>query len=178
MCSSDLNNESGEEIAAKTELPAPEAPTAPPAEAPKGVESPPPTPPPEVQPPAAKPAENPPAARPAAEPKPAAKAEPKPVAKAEPKPAEKPPSGKRLVTDAWKAVDAGEYDKAHGLFDRAFEASGSATALYGRGYTNEKLGDKVSAADDYCHALAVGGLDVDMTREVEGGLRRVGRACN
>lgn len=184
---SSRGGETPEKPVASAELPAPPVET-PPAEA---AVAPPVAP--AVETPAAPPVEAPVAAAPVAAP-PAPPPEAKPVkapetrttkppeARTEAKPTEKPPeakpSSKKLVSEAWKAVDAGDFQKAHGLFDRAFESTNSATALYGRGYANEKLGDKVSAADDYCHALAVGGLDVDMTREVEGGLRRVGRTCN
>jgi hypothetical protein len=86
-------------------------------------------------------------------------------------------SARGLVAQGWQAVEEGDFRKAHGLFDRALQSQTSSDALYGRGYANEKLGDSVSASDDYCQALARGGLGVDLSREVQAGLRRVGRGC-
>lgn len=87
-------------------------------------------------------------------------------------------SPKKLVEQGWKAVEAGDYTKAHGLFDRALQGGTGADALFGRGYANEKLGDGVSATDDYCRALNGGAVSIDMQREIEGGLRRLGRSCS
>lgn len=139
-------------------------------------------PPAVVKPPAVAAEQSPPVEKP--EPKPIAKAEPKPVAEAEPKPvakAEAPAGGgsARSLTDAgWKAIDKGDLEAAHGFFARALQKdAGSAWALYGRGYANEKLGDKVSAGADYCAAQAAAGSDAELTRELSGGLRRLGRGC-
>ena len=115
----------------------------------------------------------------AAEPK---AAEPK---AAEPKAAEPkaaaPASGgnARTLTDAgWKAIDGGDVTGAHGLFARALQKDpGSAWALYGRGYANEKLGDTVSASADYCAARGRSGADTELQRELDGGLRRLGAGC-
>jgi hypothetical protein len=83
----------------------------------------------------------------------------------------------KLIEQGWKAVDAGDMTKAHGLFSRALQGGGSSNALYGRGYANEKLGDTVSAGDDYCNALRGGAVSTDIQREIEGGLRRLGKSC-
>ncbi|MFZ5475137.1 MAG: MJ0042-type zinc finger domain-containing protein [Myxococcota bacterium] len=86
-------------------------------------------------------------------------------------------SATSLVSQGWKAVEAGDMLKAHGLFDRALQKKpGNASALYGRGYANEKMGDTVSAGSDYCEAMA-NGPDADTSRELNAGLRRVGRGC-
>jgi predicted Zn finger-like uncharacterized protein len=87
-------------------------------------------------------------------------------------------SPKKLVEQGWKAVEAGDYTKAHGLFDRALQGGTGADALFGRGYANEKLGDTNSASDDYCRALSGSAVTIDMQREIEGGLRRLGRTCS
>ncbi len=85
----------------------------------------------------------------------------------------------RSLTDAgWKAIDKGDLQGAHGLFGRALQKdAGSAWALYGRGYANEKLGDKVSAASDYCSAQSRAGGDTELARELSSGLRRVAAGC-
>ena len=118
------------------------------------------------------------AARPA-EPKPA---EPKPVAAkpAEPKPAAEKGGGsaRTLADQGWKAMDKGDVESAHGFFSRALQKDPNAGwALYGRGYANEKLGDKVSAKADYCTALSGAGTDTELSRELAGGLRRLGGGC-
>ncbi|GDX78376.1 hypothetical protein LBMAG42_01870 [Deltaproteobacteria bacterium] len=107
-------------------------------------------------------------AKPAAAPKP----------EAAPKPAAGGGSAKSLADQGWKAMDKGDTEGAHGLFARALQKDpSSAWALYGRGYANEKLGDKVSAKADYCMATANAGSDTELTRELAGGLRRVGGGC-
>jgi formylglycine-generating enzyme required for sulfatase activity len=85
-------------------------------------------------------------------------------------------SPKKLIGQAWKSIETGEYEKAHSLFDRALQGGPSVDALYGRGYANEKLGDAESAADDYCQAIASGAAP-ETSREIEARLRRVGRSC-
>ncbi|MDP2308799.1 MAG: hypothetical protein Q8P18_22450 [Pseudomonadota bacterium] len=87
-------------------------------------------------------------------------------------------SPKKLVEQGWKAVEAGDYTKAHGLFERALQGGSAADALFGRGYANEKLGDGVSASNDYCRALKGAAVSIDMQREIEGGLRRLGHSCS
>jgi uncharacterized caspase-like protein len=85
----------------------------------------------------------------------------------------------RSLNDAgWKAIDKGDLEGAHGFFTRALQKDARAGwALYGRGYANEKLGDKLSAAADYCSARAVATSDADLARELDGGLRRLGKGC-
>ncbi len=87
-------------------------------------------------------------------------------------------NAKQLTDQGWKAMDKGDVEGAHGLFSRALQKNGgSADALYGRGYANEKLGDKVSARADYCAALDHVGTDTDLSRELTGSLRRLGVGC-
>ncbi len=116
-----------------------------------------------------------------AAPKPAVAAVPRPAPKpavAAPKPAETGGSAKSLTAQGWKAMDDGDANAAHGFFARALQKSpGSAGALYGRGYANERLGDKGSAKSDYCSASAKAGADTELVRELESGLRRVGGPC-
>lgn len=118
-------------------------------------------------------------APPVAAPKPAVAAAPRPAPKsAAPKPAETGGSAKGLTDQGWKAMDVGDANGAHGFFARALQKSpGSAWALYGRGYANEKLGDKGSAKADYCAATAKAGTDIELVRELEGGLGRIGGGC-
>ncbi len=120
----------------------------------------------------------------AKEPTPVAKAPaaigdpPTPVAKA-PAPVAKASaaaSAAKLLPQAWAAVDGGDFQKAHALFDRALQSGGGSDAVYGRGYANEKLGDSVSALEDYCRARRQG-TSKDIEREIEGGLRRLGQTC-
>jgi hypothetical protein len=139
-------------------------------------------------PPAAVPAPEPaPARPPEPAPAPAAKPAPRPVAErptasrasAPAKPAAASGGSARSLSDAgWKAIDKGDIEGAHGLFARALQKDASlGWALYGRGYANEKLGDKVSARTDYCTALAGAGGDTELSRELTGGLRRLGSGC-
>lgn len=101
-----------------------------------------------------------------------------PKAEVAPKPAGGGGSAKSLADQGWKAMDKGDTEGAHGLFARALQKDpSSAWALYGRGYANEKLGDKVSAKADYCMATANAGSDTELSRELAGGLRRVGGGC-
>lgn len=87
-------------------------------------------------------------------------------------------SAKSLADQGWKSMDKGDTEGAHGLFARALQKDpSSAWALYGRGYANEKLGDKVSAKADYCTATANAGGDTELSRELAGGLRRIGGGC-
>lgn len=106
------------------------------------------------------------------------KAAPSPKVEAPPKPPSSGGSAKSLADQGWKAMDKGDTEGAHGFFARALQKDpSSAWALYGRGYANEKLGDKVSAKADYCSATANAGSDTELTRELAGGLRRVGGGC-
>lgn len=133
---------------------------------------------------------------PAPAPGPVAKPKPAPVTKAAPPPPEKPvpretptpkaavapiPSGgsaRSLADQGWKAMDRGDIEGAHGLFAKALQKDPNAGwALYGRGYANEKLGDKVSARVDYCSAWAGARADAELSRELEGGLRRLNAGC-
>ncbi|MES2643094.1 MAG: hypothetical protein V4850_26665 [Myxococcota bacterium] len=118
------------------------------------------------------------ASRPAAPQAPAQKAAAAQPAAAQTSAASTGGSPKKLVEQGWKAVEAGDYTKAHGLFDRALQGGTGADALFGRGYANEKLGDTNSASDDYCRALSGSAVTIDMQREIEGGLRRLGRTCS
>lgn len=111
------------------------------------------------------------AAKPPAEPR---------VASATPKATDPGKGGtaKQLAEQGWKAMDKGDVEGAHGLFSRALQKNGgSADALYGRGYANEKLGDKVSARADYCAALDHVGTNTELSRELTGSLRRLGVGC-
>ncbi len=121
-------------------------------------------------------------------PKPAVAAKPPTPAAATPIPAPKPVvapipvkstgNARALADQGWKAMDRGDIDSAHGLFAKALQKDPSAGwALYGRGYANEKLGDKVSARVDYCSALAGAGADAELSRELAGGLRRLNAGC-
>ncbi len=140
-----------------------------------------------------------PRAAPGPTPKPALVAPPKPalVAKAAPPPPTPIPreaatpkpvvapipvkaggSARTLADQGWKAMDRGDIDAAHGLFAKALQKDPTAGwALYGRGYANEKLGDRVSARVDYCSALAGAGADPELSRELAGGLRRLNAGC-
>jgi hypothetical protein len=82
----------------------------------------------------------------------------------------------RMLSEGWKAVEAGDFEAAHDRFSLALQGKASAGALYGRGYANEKLGRKGEAGSDYCRALGLE-ADVDLTREIQSGLRRIGHAC-
>ncbi len=141
----------------------PEPPATPPGQTPPETPAPPPEKPtePPVKPPPT-PAEEP------TEPQPRPPIKPK----VEPK-----PSSAKLVSNGWKTVESGDYQAAHALFDKALSSAPSASAYYGRAYANEKLGDTVSAAEDYCNALGIGSVDVGTSREIEAGLRRIGRTC-
>ncbi len=87
-------------------------------------------------------------------------------------------SAKALTDAGWKAIDNGQIEEAHGFFARALQADGDyGWALYGRGYANEKLGDRVSARADYCYALSRSPDDGELVRELTGGLRRLGQSC-
>jgi len=87
-------------------------------------------------------------------------------------------SAKALADAGWKAIDNGQIEEAHGFFARALQADGDyGWALYGRGYANEKLGDRVSARADYCYALSRSPDDAELVRELTGGLRRLGQSC-
>ncbi len=85
-------------------------------------------------------------------------------------------SSKKLVDQGWAAVETGANDKARELFESAYAGGGGSAALYGRGYANEKLGNSQQAEDDYCKALGAT-ASTDLKREIEGSLRRMGRAC-
>ena len=152
-------------------------------------------PPPAVQPPPAAPAPvpkesvaalPPPAAPKAyvpetAPPKPqtyTATAEAEPTVKKSAPPAESKGSAKEDSKQGWKAIEQGNFSKAHGLFDRALQKDpGGAWPLYGRGYASEKLGDAVSAQQDYCAAQRKG-PDAELARELEAGMNRLGAQCS
>lgn len=88
-------------------------------------------------------------------------------------------SAKALADAGWKAMDKGNVEEAHGYFSRALQTSpGNGWATYGRGYANEKLGDKVSARSDYCSALSGAPSDGELVAELNGSLRRLGVTCN
>jgi hypothetical protein len=153
------------------ELPAEPAPE--PAKAAPAPEPAKPAPPPEPKP-APKPVEKP-APAVARAPTPEAPAAPKPAAKAE---ATGGGSARSLTDAGWKAIDKGDLEGAHGFFARALQKDPRAGwALYGRGYANEKLGDKISAGSDYCAAQAAAASDPELGRELAGGLRRLGKGC-
>lgn len=143
-----------------------------------------PAPTPAATPPAAAPSTPPPAATTApAAAAPATPAAAKPTEKPVEKPAEKPvekapakPSAKKLVEQGWKAIESNSYAEARQLFDTAVGAGGGGDALYGRAYASEKLGNTSGAAQDYCSALAKTS-SVDIQREIEGSLRRLGKSC-
>lgn len=82
----------------------------------------------------------------------------------------------RMLSEGWKAVEAGDFEGAHDRFSLALQGKASAGALYGRGYASEKLGRKSEAGSDYCRALGLD-ADVDLTREIQSGLRRIGHGC-
>lgn len=87
-------------------------------------------------------------------------------------------SAKALADAGWKAMDKGNTQEAHGYFSRALQADPShGWSTYGRGYANEKLGDKVSAQSDYCSALSRGPSDGELVAELNGSLRRLGVTC-
>jgi Flp pilus assembly protein TadD len=91
--------------------------------------------------------------------------------------APKPPSAAKLVKQGWDEINGHDYEAARSLFARALQSSpGNSEGLYGRGYAAEKLGDKDSAAADYCRALAAHPT-TDTERELNGSLRRIERTC-
>ncbi len=82
----------------------------------------------------------------------------------------------KLLSDGWSAIERGDARGALDSFSRAVEKKRTPGALFGRGYANEKLGSTDAAAADYCGARDLG-PDTDMMREIESGLRRLGRSC-
>jgi hypothetical protein len=105
-------------------------------------------------------------------------ADPAPSATRESVPATSRTSAKEDSKQGWKAIEQGNFSKAHGLFDRALQKDpGGAWPLYGRGYASEKLGDQVSAQQDYCAAQRKG-PDADLARELAAGMNRLGAACS
>jgi hypothetical protein len=82
----------------------------------------------------------------------------------------------KLLSDGWSAIERGDARGALASFSRAVEKKRTPGALFGRGYANEKLGSTDAAAADYCGARDLG-PDTDMMREIESGLRRLGRSC-
>jgi len=155
--------------------PAPEAaPAAPEAPAPDVATAEPvvpavaPTPAPQAQRPTA-----PPAATPVAAPKPAAPAAVPAVAST----TSAPLSANDAVKKGWGLVNKGKYSEAFDVFSKALQKSpGNGSLLYGRGYANEKLGDDVSAAADYCEAKS-GAVSEETRRELDGALGRLRRTC-
>lgn len=123
-------------------------------------------------------------------PKPVVEA-PKPVAEA-PKPAPKPTavaappptttsagplSANEAVKKGWSLANKGKYSEAFDVFSKALQRNRSnGDLLYGRGYANEKLGDDVSAAADYCDAKKAA-ISEDIRRELDGALGRLHRTC-
>lgn len=126
-----------------------------------------PTPAPQAQRPTA-----PPAATPVAAPKPAAPAAAPAVASTS-----APLSANDAVKKGWGLVNKGKYSEAFDVFSKALQKSpGNGSLLYGRGYANEKLGDDVSAAADYCEAKS-GAVSEETRRELDGALGRLRRTC-
>jgi hypothetical protein len=93
-----------------------------------------------------------------------------------PRPAAPTRSAKALVDEGWKNANAGNFDAAKASFSDAVGMGGGWSALYGRGYATEKLGDQGGAVADYCRALAAGPSS-DMRGELEAFVRRLGRTC-
>jgi hypothetical protein len=120
-----------------------------------------------------------PAASPAPAAAPARAAEPPPglsAAPAAPAPASRPRNPAALVKAGWAAVEGGDLGRAKGLFGDAVAAGGGATALHGRGYTLQQLGDVEGAVRDYCAALAANPPG-DVRAEVQTFLQRSKRTC-
>jgi len=126
-----------------------------------------PTPAPQAQRPTA-----PPAATPVSAPKPAAPAPAPAVASTS-----APLSANDAVKKGWGLVNKGKYSEAFDVFSKALQKSpGNGSLLYGRGYANEKLGEDVSAAADYCEAKG-GAVSEETRRELDGALGRLRRTC-
>ncbi len=98
------------------------------------------------------------------------------AAPASPRPAAPARSAKALVDEGWKYANAGNFESAKASFSDAVGMGGGWSALYGRGYATEKLGDPGGAVADYCRALAAGPSS-DMRGELEAFVRRLGRTC-
>ena len=103
-----------------------------------------------------------------------------PALPAAPSAAPRPPApargAKALVDEGWKYANTGNFDAAKASFSEAVNLGGGWSALYGRGYATEKLGDQGGAVADYCRALAAG-PSPDMRGELEAFVRRLGRSC-
>jgi Flp pilus assembly protein TadD len=98
------------------------------------------------------------------------------AAPAVPRPPAPPRGAKALVDEGWKYANNGNYEAAKASFSEAVGMGAGWSALYGRGYATEKLGDPGGAVADYCRALA-SGPSADMRGELEAFVRRLGRSC-
>ena len=87
-------------------------------------------------------------------------------------------TGRPAADPGWAAVERNDLASAYDYFSKALQLDPTNPfLLYGRGYVSEKMGDPLSAGDDYCSALSIGAIDKGFLREVESGLNRTGRAC-
>ncbi len=81
------------------------------------------------------------------------------------------------IKKGWAFANKGKYSDAFDVFSKALQKNrGNGDLLYGRGYANEKLGDDVSAAADYCDAKK-SAVSEDIRRELDGALGRLHRTC-
>jgi tetratricopeptide (TPR) repeat protein len=84
----------------------------------------------------------------------------------------------RSLQGAWAAVDAGEWEAARLLFDRALrEAPRSADAHFGLGYVADERGEKEMAVNHYCKAQSFANRDPRLGERIQGRLDRIGQRC-
>ncbi len=113
-------------------------------------------------------------------------ARPEPPA-AKPPPVQKPPTttttaapstASEAAKQGWALVNKGKLEEAFDAFSKGLQKSpGNAQLLHGRGYANEKLGDDISAAADYCDAMKSKSVSDDTRQELQSGMRRLNRTC-
>lgn len=78
----------------------------------------------------------------------------------------------------WRSVDRKRWADAEKYFVDALKLRPNhAPASYGLGYISQQRGDTNAAKTYYCKALSDAGRDVDLKREVEAGLRKLGATC-
>lgn len=111
-----------------------------------------------------------------------AQLEPEAVPEAAPEAAPEPAVGVTAATFSaagWKAINAGEYGQARVEFVEAVAlAPQDPDAHYGLAYAADRQGDQATAVRHYCQALAFGRADVELTRDVEALVRKIGAACD
>jgi len=103
-------------------------------------------------------------------------AAPKPPPEPAPEAAPKPVSAQKRVEQGWAAADKGNFSEAQAHFAAAVESNPSnGAAVFGLGYSYEKLGNSALAVRYYCTASRSNNSEAQL--EAQGRLRALGASC-